>query len=99
LLVISLSRQRNLRTDPSTIASVMAMVANNQPLLSDFADLDCCTMDDVQKILGEKRYKLINDEGGTRQVVTRYITKALLIFWIALLNLHMAMSLGWEILT
>jgi hypothetical protein len=66
LLVLSLLRRRNLRTDPSTIASVMAIVADNEPLLSDFADLDCCTMEDVQKILGPKRYKLVNDDAGTR---------------------------------
>jgi hypothetical protein len=64
LLVLSLTRRRNLRTDPSTIASIMAIVADNHPLLSDFADLDCCTMEDVQKILGDKRYKLVNDDSG-----------------------------------
>jgi hypothetical protein len=68
LLTLTLMLQRNLRTDPSTIASVMAMVANNQPLLADFADLDCCTMEDVQRTIGEKRYKLVDDEAGTRQV-------------------------------
>lgn len=66
LLVLSLTRRRNLRTDPSTIASIMAMVADNHPLLSDFADLDCCTMEDVQISLGEKRYKLINDDLGMK---------------------------------
>ncbi|KAH7079533.1 hypothetical protein FB567DRAFT_124050 [Paraphoma chrysanthemicola] len=65
LLVLSCRRKRNLRTDPSTIASVMAIVADNEPLLSDFSDLDCCTMEDVQKIIGPKRYKLVNDDAGT----------------------------------
>jgi hypothetical protein len=66
LLVLSFVRRRNLRTDPSTIASVMAMVADNHPLLSDFADLDCCTMEDMQRLLGQKRYKLINDDSGMK---------------------------------
>jgi hypothetical protein len=68
LLVLSLTRKRKLRTDPSTIASIMAIVADNLTLLSDFADLDCCTMEDVEKILAQKRYKLVNDNSGTRLV-------------------------------
>jgi hypothetical protein len=66
LLVLSLTRKRNLRTDPSTIASIMAIVADDQMLLSDFADLDCCTEEDIQKVLSQKRYKLIIDDHGTR---------------------------------
>ena len=61
LLYLSLSRKRNLRTDPSTIASVMSIVADNQSLLSDFADLDCCTVDEVQSKLGHRRFKLVHD--------------------------------------
>jgi hypothetical protein len=68
LLVLTFVRRRNLRTDPSTIASIMAMVADDEPLLSDFADLDCCSLEDVQMVLGQKRYKLSNDESGTRSV-------------------------------
>ncbi|KAH8731942.1 hypothetical protein GQ44DRAFT_735638 [Phaeosphaeriaceae sp. PMI808] len=65
LLTLSFLRKRHLRTDPSTIASIMAMVADNEPLLADFSDLDRCDMDDMHKILGQKRYKLINDQMGT----------------------------------
>jgi hypothetical protein len=68
LLVLTFIRRRNLRTDPSTIASIMAMVADDESLLSDFADLDCCTVEDLQLVLGQKRYKLSNDESGTRSV-------------------------------
>jgi hypothetical protein len=66
LLVLSLIRKKNLRTDPNTIASLMSMVSENQALLSDFADLDCCTEEDVEKVLGHKRYKLVNNDAGTR---------------------------------
>jgi hypothetical protein len=66
LLTLSLIRKRNIRTDPSTIASVMAIVADNEMLLSDFTDLDCCTEEDVEKVIAQKRYKLINDAAGTR---------------------------------
>lgn len=65
LLYLSLTRKRNLRTDPSTIASVMAIIANNQPLLTDFADLDCCTMEDMHSTLGNRRFKLVQDNNGT----------------------------------
>jgi hypothetical protein len=74
LLVLAFVRTRNLRTDPSTIASVMAMVADNQPLLADFADLDRCTVEDVQKIVGDKRYRLTNDETGTKYVPLSHIS-------------------------
>jgi hypothetical protein len=70
LLILTFIRRRNLRTDPSTIASIMAMVADDEPLLADFADLDCCTLEDLQLVLGQKRYKLSNDESGTRSVKT-----------------------------
>tara|TARA_R110002003_G_scaffold161_2_gene13794 strand:- start:22001 stop:22663 length:663 start_codon:yes stop_codon:yes gene_type:complete len=65
LLIITCRRTRNLSTDPSTIASVMSLVADDQRLLADFADLDCCTMDDMHSIIGEKRYRLFNDDTGT----------------------------------
>lgn len=68
LLGLTFIRQRNLRTDPSTIASIMSMVADNHALLSDFSDLDSCSMGDVQKIIGNKRYELTNDESGTKLV-------------------------------
>lgn len=65
LLVISLIRKRNLGSDPNTIASIMAIVADNEPLLNEFADLDCCTVEGVQGSIGHKRYKLVHDQGGT----------------------------------
>ncbi|KAH4160234.1 hypothetical protein HBI80_083250 [Parastagonospora nodorum] len=65
LLILSLMHRRNLRTDPSTIASVMSLVADNSLLLSDFADLDCCTKEDMNQVLAQKRYKLVSDEAGT----------------------------------
>jgi hypothetical protein len=66
LLLLSLVHRRNLRTDPSTIASIMALVADNQMLLADFADLDCCTEEDLRKVLAQKRYKLVSDEAGSK---------------------------------
>jgi hypothetical protein len=68
LLVLSFIRKRDLRTDPNTIASIMALVADNHRLLSDFADLDCCTEEDYNKFLSHKRFKLVNDEVGARYV-------------------------------
>ncbi|KAJ4377612.1 hypothetical protein N0V83_000439 [Neocucurbitaria cava] len=68
LLYLSLTRKKHLRSNPSTIAAVMAMVAENQPLLSDVEGLDCCTMEEIKKHLGDKRYKLV-DDGSTIGIV------------------------------
>lgn len=69
LLYLSLSRKRYLHTDPSTLASIMPMVADDQSLLADFADLDCCTLEDVQNAIGQRRYKLEENGAGSRYVV------------------------------
>jgi hypothetical protein len=66
LLILSFTRCRNLQNDPCTMASVMALVADNQPLLSDLAKLDCCTMEDMHTVVGPERYKLVNEGCGTR---------------------------------
>jgi hypothetical protein len=66
LLYLTCSRTRKLRTDPSTIASVMAIVADNEPLLSEFSDLDCCTLEDMQNAIGHKRFKLVRDGPNNR---------------------------------
>lgn len=65
LLYLSVTRERNLRADPSTIASVMSLVADNQSLLSDLQNMDCCTIDEVEERLRHRRYKLVNDEFQT----------------------------------
>jgi hypothetical protein len=52
----------------------MSLVADNQLLLSDLQNMDCCTMEEVEKSLSHKRWKLINDEYQTGYVknITRY---------------------------
>ncbi|KAF2125447.1 hypothetical protein P153DRAFT_425843 [Dothidotthia symphoricarpi CBS 119687] len=65
LIYLSLTRTKNLRSSPSTIASIMGLVADNQPLLSDFQDLDCCTTDGMKAVLSHKRYKLVDDGSRT----------------------------------
>jgi hypothetical protein len=62
LLVLSFLRKRYLRTNMGTIASVMSLVADNEPLLLEFADLDCCPVEDMQQMIGEKRYKLVDED-------------------------------------
>jgi hypothetical protein len=66
LLYLSLARTRNLRFDPSTIAGVMSMVADNEPLLVDFKDLNSCTAETMQAIVAKKRYKLVGDGSQVR---------------------------------
>ncbi|KAI4937671.1 hypothetical protein J4E85_000106 [Alternaria conjuncta] len=61
LLYLSLTRSKNLRSNPSTIAAIMAMVADNEPLLADIEGLDCCTTNGIEEYLGHKRYKLVDD--------------------------------------
>jgi len=68
LLYLSLTRERNLRADPSTIASVMSLVADNQSLLSDLQNMDCCTTEEIEERLRLRRYKLVNDEFETGSV-------------------------------
>ncbi|KAF2871297.1 hypothetical protein BDV95DRAFT_607554 [Massariosphaeria phaeospora] len=66
LLYFSISRPGNLGSDPSTIASIMSIVADNKALLSELENLDCCTMEEVEQALSHKRFKLLNDEHGVR---------------------------------
>lgn len=62
LLTLSLMRRKKLRADPSTIASVMALVAESQPLLSNLASLDCSNAEDFESLIGQKRYRLVGDD-------------------------------------
>lgn len=73
LLVLTTMRKWDIRTNYSTMASVMTLIADNQPLLSDFADLDCCTLDGVQKSIGIRRFKLIDNGTSTRYVIASQV--------------------------
>ncbi|KAI4672117.1 uncharacterized protein J4E78_000617 [Alternaria triticimaculans] len=68
LLYLSMTRARNLHSNPSTIASIMSLVADNEALLADFEDLDCCTTEEVQEQLGNKRYRL-DDDGQQHTII------------------------------
>ncbi|KAF7568719.1 repeatdomain containing protein [Pyrenophora tritici-repentis] len=70
LLYLTFTRKRNLCSNPSTIASIMSLVADCQPLLADFQSLDCCTMDEIRDLIGEKRYKLFDD--GSQPGIVEY---------------------------
>lgn len=65
LLYLSFTRTRHLRSDPSTIAAIMSLIADNEPLLADFEDMDCCTVQGIKAIISNKRYKLIDDNSAT----------------------------------
>ncbi|KAF2025483.1 hypothetical protein EK21DRAFT_103882 [Setomelanomma holmii] len=65
LLYLTCTRKRNLASNPSTIAAVMSIVADNQPLLTDVEGYDCCTMEEMQKHVEDKRYKLVHDGSGS----------------------------------
>ncbi|KAL5418790.1 hypothetical protein PMIN03_000934 [Paraphaeosphaeria minitans] len=58
--------QTVLYQDPGTIASLMGLVANNDSLLADLEGLDCCTNEEIGKIIAERTYKLIDRENKTR---------------------------------
>jgi hypothetical protein len=61
LLCLLILRSRCLQFNPSTIAAVMSLVSDDQRLVSDFQDLDCCTADRLKSVISHRRYKLIND--------------------------------------
>jgi hypothetical protein len=61
LLYILILRSKGLRFNPSTIAAVMSLVSDDERLVSDFQDLDCCTADRLKSVISHRRYKLIND--------------------------------------
>ncbi|RAQ98986.1 hypothetical protein DDE82_008717 [Stemphylium lycopersici] len=61
LLYLSVTRTKNLRSNPSTIAAIMSIVADNEALLADIEGLDCCKVEDIENHLGHKRYKLVDD--------------------------------------
>ncbi|KAF2792711.1 hypothetical protein K505DRAFT_375878 [Melanomma pulvis-pyrius CBS 109.77] len=65
LLYLSVTREKNLQSDPNTIASVMSLVADNQPLLSELQRMDCCTMEEVENSFSHRRWKLVHDESQT----------------------------------
>ncbi|EUC44792.1 hypothetical protein COCMIDRAFT_97244 [Bipolaris oryzae ATCC 44560] len=65
LLYLSVTRRKPLRSNPSTIAAIMSMVADNEPLLADIEGLDCCKSEEIEKHLGQKRYKLVDDGTST----------------------------------
>jgi len=68
LFILSFIRRKNLRADPCTMASVMALVAESQPLLADLASLDCAGSDDFQHLIGRKRYRLVGDASHVKYV-------------------------------
>ncbi|KAH9882358.1 hypothetical protein J1614_000594 [Plenodomus biglobosus] len=68
LLYLSVTRTRKLYSDPSSIASVMSLVADSDAFLSEFEGLDCCTIEDVYTVIADKRYRLI-DDGGKNSIV------------------------------
>ncbi|KAF1994853.1 hypothetical protein P154DRAFT_548815 [Amniculicola lignicola CBS 123094] len=75
LLYFTMRIKRNLRSDPSTIASVMSLVAENQTLLSDFENLDCDSRESLEGVLSQRKFKLVDDDFGTRIIeVTEGLT-------------------------
>ncbi|EFQ84872.1 hypothetical protein PTT_20366 [Pyrenophora teres f. teres 0-1] len=64
LLIISLRREWSLRSDPATIASVMALVSDNPALLEDFAALDRINMEGFESHIKGKKFLLEYSERG-----------------------------------
>ncbi|KAL1593815.1 hypothetical protein SLS60_010547, partial [Paraconiothyrium brasiliense] len=62
LLFLSTTRTLNLRSDPSTIGTVMGLVTDSKTLLRDFEDLDCCTLEQIQQSVQQKRYQLVSQD-------------------------------------
>lgn len=60
LLYLSLTRHRNLHSNPGTIASIMSLIADAPDVLLDFQQLDCCSTEGMKERIGLKRYQLVN---------------------------------------
>lgn len=58
LIIISIRRKWRLNSDPATIASVMALVADNPVLLEDFAKLDDGSKEGFEKSLKDRKFQL-----------------------------------------
>ncbi|OCL06176.1 hypothetical protein AOQ84DRAFT_82899 [Glonium stellatum] len=69
LLYLSVTRPRQLRSDPGTIAAVMSLVADNSQLLQDFESLDCSTEQEIDVAMRERKFCLEFD--GQRSVIKR----------------------------
>jgi hypothetical protein len=61
ILYLTVKRTKYLRSDPGTMAAVVALVAENQSLLSDFQNFDCCSTEDMNQSISHKRYKLCSN--------------------------------------
>lgn len=72
LLYLSTTRTRNLYTDPSTIASVMSLVADSEQLLVDFSSIDCCAASELKTVLARKRFRLVHD--GQRTCIDEVVS-------------------------
>ena len=70
LLFISCTRRTALHSNPSTVASVMSLVAENEALLADFAGLDCCTSEQLHELVRARIYKLETDCQTARSVIS-----------------------------
>ncbi|KAF2021412.1 hypothetical protein BU24DRAFT_417075 [Aaosphaeria arxii CBS 175.79] len=64
LLWISLKRKWSIQSDPSTIAAIMSLVADNPALLHKFSLLDCTNKDEFDKLLEKERFELRQDDHG-----------------------------------
>ncbi|KAF1847952.1 uncharacterized protein K460DRAFT_363966 [Cucurbitaria berberidis CBS 394.84] len=64
LIVISIRRKWSLHSDPATIASVMALVADNPTLLGDFTKLDGANKERFEESLKDKKFQLEYNERG-----------------------------------
>lgn len=62
LLYLSLTRSVILTNDPNTIASIMSLVAEDQALLANYKDLDCCAERDLKEAVGKRSYKLVEEQ-------------------------------------
>ncbi|KAF2276456.1 uncharacterized protein EI97DRAFT_377434 [Westerdykella ornata] len=62
LLYFSVGRSVCLRSDPSTIASVMALTADEEPILTQFERLDTRPMKAIQDAVSNRRYMLVDND-------------------------------------
>jgi hypothetical protein len=64
VMLVFTMRRLNLASNPATIAAIMSLTADEEPLLEDLALLNAKTIDDMRGILGDQRYQMVDDGSG-----------------------------------
>lgn len=66
VLYLSMTKERRLRSNPSSIASVMSLVAESETLLMGFKARDRSTAEQMEETLKDKKFKFVHEGPRSR---------------------------------